>query len=287
MPGTRGPVELSGDDVRGITQSILLLVGTADKITLETAHNPPPVGSGAHSLYSGPEAGYAIDGFLTMQYANMSAMDHLRGFVALTRAPTVRSTSLATITRGALESLARTWHLLARADDSDYLHRVISLLRSDLRHSEMLGETISTRNGVPVDPAERRTFYLRELQRLRLSGPAKVDLAQMVAVMLDSEMGQGDGRMRYSALSSIAHAHRIGINTFITTSSDGEVSGLAAPRPVVMNMVGELTAATYGTMRDFAAFYGNQTRHVELVETAMQRCLRILMPIMDDIFVES
>jgi hypothetical protein len=222
-----------------------------------------------------------------MQYANMSAMDHLRAFVALIRTPTVRSTSLATVTRGALESLARTWHLLARADDNDYVYRVISLLRSDLRHSELLQEPVRTRDGDPVDPAEKRAFFADELKRLGLLAPAKVDLAQMVARMLDSEMGQGDGRMRYSTLSSIAHAHRLGINTFVTTSDEGEITGLAAPRPVVMNMVGELTAATYGTMRKFVTFYGEQTRHVELVETAMQRSIRILMPIMDGIFANK
>lgn len=285
LPGTLGPAELQAVDVQNISRAMLILITTSDKITFETANNPPPAGSSAHDLYRGSECGHAIDGFITMQYANMSAMDHLRGFVALTRTPTVRSTSLATITRGALESLARTWYLLARADEGDFLHRSISLLRSDLRYSEMLREPIRTRDGAPVDPAERRSFYAEELKRLGLPAPAKIDLAQMVAAMLDAEMSKGDGRTRYSTLSSIAHAHRLGINTFVTTGDDANINGLAAPRPVIMDMVGELTAATYGTVEKFAAFYGDQTRHVELLETAMQRAFRILVPIMDGTFL--
>ncbi|WP_136710129.1 hypothetical protein [Agromyces sp. H66] len=286
-PGAHGPAELVDSDVQSISRAVLLLVTTAEKITFETANNPPPTGSPAHDLWRGSEGGYAIDGFITMQYANMSAMDHARGFVSLVRTPTVRSTALATIARGALESLARTWYLLARENDSDFVYRVLSLLRSDLRYSELLDERIHTRDGDAVDPAERREFYSSELKRLGMPSPARIDLANMVSAMLDAEMDKSDGRMHYSALSSIAHAHRLGINTFITTGSDGDITGLAAPRPVVMDMVGHLVAATFGTTQAFVTFYGDQTRHVELLETAMQRALRILVPIMDSIWPDS
>ncbi|MGX5695720.1 hypothetical protein ACWKWP_05925 [Agromyces soli] len=282
-PGAHGPAELVDSDVQSISRAVLLLVTTTEKITFETANNPPPTGSPANALWRGSEGGYAIDGFITMQYANMSAMDHARGFVSLIRTPTVRSTALATVARGALESLARTWHLLARESNSDFVYRVISLLRSDLRYSELLDEPIRTRDGDPVDPVARREFYSAELERLGLPSPARIELAGMVSAMLDAEMGKSDGRMRYSALSSIAHAHRLGINTFITTGNDGNITGLAAPRPVVMDMVGQLVAATFGTTQSFVAFYGDQTRHVELLETAMQRALRILVPIMNSI----
>jgi hypothetical protein len=286
-PGAQGPAELAGSDVQSLSRAMLLLATTADKVTFETANNPPPSGSPAYDLWRGPETGYAIDGFITMQFANMSAMDHARGFVSLIRTPTVRSTALATVARGALESLARTWHLLARESDSDFTYRVISLLRSDLRYSELLDEPIRTRDGDPVDPAAKREFYSQELKRLNMPAPPRIDLAGMVSAMLDAEMGNSEGRERYSALSAIAHAHRLGINTFITTGNDGDITGLAAPRPVVMDMVGQLVAATIGTTQAFVAFYGNQTRHVELLETAMQRALRILVPIVDSVWPDQ
>ena len=286
-PGASGPAELVGGDVPSISRALLLLTTTVEKITFETANNPPPAGSAAYLLWRGPEVGYAIDGFITMQYSNMSAMDHARGFVSLIRAPTVRSTALATVARGSLESLARTWHLLARETESDFIYRTISLLRADLRYAELLGEPLRTRDGDAVDPAAKRRFYADELERLQLPSPARVDLGGMVSAMLDAEMDKSDGRMRYSALSSIAHAHRLGINQFITTGSSGDINGMAAPRPVVMDIVGTLTAATYGTAQAFVAFYGNQTRHVELLEKAMQRAVQTLGPIMDGIWPES
>jgi hypothetical protein len=100
-------------------------------------------------------------------------------------------------------------------------------------------------------------------------------------------MGPGDGLIRYSALSSVAHGHRLGINTFVTTTTTGEIAGLAAPRPVVVDIAGQLLAATYGTTRAFTAFYGDQTRHTELLETAMQRALRALSPIVGSIWPDS
>jgi hypothetical protein len=286
-PGVNGPAELEGGDIQSISRALLLLTTTTEKITFETADNPPPVESDAYRLWRGSEVGHAIDGFITMQYANMSAMDHLRGFVSLIRTPTVRSTALATVARGSLESFARTWHLLSSNGESEFIYRTINLLRSDLRFAELLGEPIRTRDGDAVDPAERRKFYADELKRLQLPSPARVELAGMVAVMLDAEMGKGDGRRRYSSLSSIAHAHRLGINQFITTGSNGNINGMAAPRPVVMDIVGTLAAATYGTAQAFVEFYGNQTRHEELLETAMRRSFQTLGPVMDGIWPES
>ena len=287
QPDVQGPDELADDDIQRISRALLLLTTTAEKINSATADTPPPSGSSARDLYDGSEVGYAIDGFITMQYANMSAIDHLRGFTALIRTPTVRSTALATVARGALESLARTWYLLARVNDDDFIFRAISLLRADLRYSELLNESVRTRDGDPVDPAAKRTFYADELKRLKLPAPARLNLAQMVADMLDAEMGNGEGLMRYSALSSIAHAHRLGINAFVTTTATGEIAGLAAPRPVVVDIAGELVAAIYGTTRAFVTFYGDQIRHTELLETAMRRAMVTLSPVMNSVWPDE
>lgn len=285
IPGYHGPPELAGDDILRVTRALLLLTTASEKITFETADSPPPRESAAHRLYSDAEVRYAIDGFLTMQYANLSAYDHVRGFVALVRSATVRSTALATVARGALESLARTWYLLEH--DDVFVYRVISLLRSDLRFPEKLGETVRTRDGDLVDPVKKRAFYADELRRLRLPAPAPTDLALMVSTMLDTETEQSHGRMRYSALSSIAHGQRLGINTFIATTDNGQITGLAAPRPVVVDLVGQLVAALYGTSSRFIRFYGNQTRHVELLDAAMQRALRALEPVNDSIWPDD
>jgi hypothetical protein len=285
VPGYNGPAELAVDDVQRVSRALLLLTTAAEKITFETASVAPPTQSVAHRLF-GAEEKHAIDGFITMQFANMSAYGHVRGFVALVRTSTVRSTALATVARGTLESLARTWYLVERAE-GNFFYRTISLLHSDLRYPALLDETINTRDGDPVDPVAKRAFYAGELTRLGLPAPAKTDLSLMVAAMLDAEMQQNDGRKRYSALSSVAHAHRLGINTFITTTEHGEITGLAAPRPVVIDMAGQLVAALYGTSRVFVEFYGDQARHIELLEAAMERSLQALSPITESIWSDS
>lgn len=239
-PGELGPDELKGGDIQRVSRALILMAGTAEKITFAAAKDAPPNGSGAHSLYRGTESGYAVEGFITMQFSIMSAMDHMRAFVTLVRAPTVRSTSLATVARGAHESLARTWYLLSRETDEDFAYRVISLFRSDLRYSELLATPVNTRDGNPVDPAVKRAFYADELKRLGLPAPARTQLSQMAAAMLDAEMGQDEGRVHYSALSSIAHAHRLGVNNFVTTTADGDIVGLLAPRRIVLDMATRL-----------------------------------------------
>lgn len=54
-----------------------------------------------------------------------------------------------------------------------------------------------------------------------------------------------------------------------------------------MDIAGMLTAATYGTVHVFVAFYGNQTRHQELLGKAMQRAVQTLGPIMGGIALET
>ncbi|MBS3177221.1 MULTISPECIES: hypothetical protein [unclassified Pseudoclavibacter] len=219
-----------------------------------------------------------------MQYANMSALDHVRGFVALVRTPTVHSTALATIARGAHESLARTWHLLSHSGDKDFIYRTICLLRSDLRYSALLNGALRTRDGDAVDPTAKRAFYAAELTRLGLPAQARMDMSTMVAAMLDAEFSGDGGREYYSDLSSIAHAQRLGLNTFVLADDEGKISGLSAPRAVVVELAVHLIGAIYGTGRQFIAFYGDQTRHVEHMETALQRSLRAIDPITKSIW---
>ncbi|WP_424467448.1 hypothetical protein [Pseudoclavibacter helvolus] len=283
-PGTSGPREFSKDDSARVTKALLLLVRALELITFETASDPPPQGSTADRLWRSAERGYALDGFITMQYANMSALDHVRGFVALVRTPTVRSTALATVARGAHESLARTWHLLSHSSDEDFMYRTLCFLRSDLRYSELLNGTVHTRDGDPVDPAAKRAFYAAELTRLQLPPQVRTDISVMVAAMLDAEFGDDGGREYYSDLSSIAHAHRPGLNTFVTTDDEGKISGLSAPRAVVVELAVHLIGVIHGVGRQFIAFYGNQIRHVEHMETAVRRALRTVGPVAESVW---
>lgn len=286
-PGAQGPLQLSADDVQRISQTLLLLVAKFEQITFETAASPPPQGSDAFRLWRGRSPENAHDGMISMQFANLSAFDHVRAFVALIRTPTVRSTALATVARGAHESLARTWYLLGGSDDDDFLHRAISLLRSDLRIPENRNEPLRTRNGDAVSPAEKRQELSDDLRRFDLPVPAKIELTALVATMLDEAFEDGEGRDVYSALSAVAHGHRHGLNNFVITDGGGEVAGLAAPRAAVVHFAAKLMGAMHSSAWRFIAFYGTQPRHADLFRTAWQRAYRSLEPVTSSIWPDE
>lgn len=278
-PGAHGPLELSADDVQRISRTLLLLVAKFEQITFETADSAPPPESDAFRLWRGRSPENAHDAMITMQFANLSAFDHVRAFVALIRTPTVRSTALATVARGAHESLARTWYLLDGSDDDDFLYRAISLLRSDLRIPENRNEPLRTRNGDVVIPTKKRQELSNELKRFGLPAPAKIELTALVTTMLDEAFEDGNGRDEYSTLSAVAHGHRHGLNNFVITAAGGEVAGLAAPRAAVVHFAAMLMGALHSVAWRFIAFYGPQARHADLFRTAWHRAYGSLEPV--------
>lgn len=286
-PGAHGTRVLSAADIQQISQALLLPVTAVERITIESASAKPPVGSDALRLFEGSETAHALDGMLTMRYANMSALDHVRAFVALIRTPTVRSTALATVARGAHESLARTWHLLARTSDQDFLYRTICVLRAELRYPEKYNEMMRTRAGMPVDPAEKRQELANELVRLDLPAPARIDLSTLVATMLDGAFEGGGGLDVYSTLSSVAHAHRYGVDTFVVTDEYGHITGLVAPRAVVVEAATMLMGALSVTGRSYVEFYGAEPRHVERLNAAVGRAYEALESIASSIWPDE
>src|SRR5690348_16890952 len=107
---------LQASDIRALSTAILSITLATERITYECLNVAPPVGSAALALFKSSDGqggeGPFMDAFLVMQSANLSGCDHARALVALLRTPSVRSTALATVTRGALESFARSWYLL-------------------------------------------------------------------------------------------------------------------------------------------------------------------------------
>lgn len=245
-----------------------------EKITFECLDEAPPPGSPARDMFQDPAhggEGSAMEAFLMLQYTNLSACDHARALVALLRASSVRSTALATITRGALESFSRSWFILQYDSTGDMSHRLMSLLHSDLKYPVKLGEELFTRGGKPVNPEAQRKFIESELARFGLGRPSNVDISRVVGDMLDSQFRDFLGRRLYSSLSAVAHGHRLGINTFIVTDHTGGVSGLAAPREVVLQYASMLVAAHAAVLQPFIELFGSRTRHLDLADSALRR----------------
>jgi hypothetical protein len=270
------PRELTKRDVQLLTEAVLLVVTCAEKIVHECAVNEPPVGSPAFLMFAGEEKGYAMESYLTMQYSNLSGFDHARAFVALIRTPMVRSTSLATVARGATESFARTFYLLSRQNKPDLVYRLISLLRSELRYPELFGEELSTRDGAAVDPTVKRAFYAAELERMGLPGAARIELGALVGAMLDSEFTDKKGAEVYSSMSASAHAHRLAINTFVVTHEKGEIAGLRVSRSTALELALYIISSVSAVMNPHIELFGNTQRHRQLFRAAELRAIQAL-----------
>lgn len=274
------PRPLSERDIRLITQALIGMAAVGEKVTYWCMDNEPPEGSDVREMFytfdQDSPTGHIIDAFLLMQYGNLTGFDHVRSLVALIRTTPVRSTTLATVTRGALEAFARSWFLLSASGPADLAHRQLSLLFSDLRYPATFGIPVATLDGDPIDPVGRRVFYASELARLELPPPIKIELSRLVADLLNSELDDGSGGRRYSDLSSIAHGHRLGVNTFVVRDEIGGIGGLVAPRDVVFEFAMELLAGISATMDAFIRVFGDNVRQADLFGAATGRAAHAL-----------
>lgn len=273
-------IPLSAVDIRLVTRALIGLVAVSEKITYECMDNEPLVRSDASEMFYSYDwesrHGHILDAFLLMQYANLTAFEHVRALVILIRSPRVPTTALATVTRGALEALSRTWFLLQGKGAEGLVHRQLSLLNSDLRHPAHLGLKIRTLDGEAIDPVARRAFYASELRRLQLPPAMKIELSDLVANLLNAGVDDHDGKERYSDLSAIAHGHRLGVNSFVVRDEIGGIGELLAPRDVVLNFAVELTIGISETMEALMHSFGDDVRRKERFESAQYRALRAL-----------
>lgn len=253
-PGTKGPRYLTAEDRARFREVLLPIADALDRATMESTREPVP-GTDAWRIWRSGEKRHALEAMITMRYSNMSAIDHVRAYVALVKEEATGASALATVARGAHEALARTSFLLARSDDADLYHRSISLLIAELYFPIKFDESMRTRGGVAVDPAEEREELEAELRRLGLPKSSRIDFATMVASMLDDAIEGSGGRDAYSTLSAVAHAQRYGLDPYIRTDERGQVVGLVAPRAVVFQQVFELMATLSTTALAYVTFF--------------------------------
>lgn len=266
----------SAEDGRDVSSGLLQLVTVGEKIAFECLNEPPPAGSPASIMFrgrveEGPGPDLVMEAFLLMQYASLSGFDHVRAFSALCRSAS-RATALATLVRGALEAFARTWFISQATDDRDLCLRHLSLLYSDLRYPANLDEELFTRDGDRVDPRAKRAHYFAELARIGYSAPIRTDSSQIVTSMLESEIGDGLGLRKYSVLSSVAHAHRSGLNAFVITDPEsGGVAGLQTSVDLVGDLAVHAMAGMVASTEGFVKLFGSDARQVDLVDEATRR----------------
>lgn len=227
---------------------------------------------------------HVIDATLLAEYAVISACDHARAFAALLRTTRLPGTAIVTLTRAALESLARARWVAQDLDVGTLIHRTLSLLHGDLRHPENFGEQLTTRDGIPVNPAEKRAEFRAELARLGLPAPSKLEITSLVSEMVAQDIEHQEGKHLYSLLSSVAHGHRAGINAFITTSPDSDVLGMTARIPVVTELATQLGVTLLQTTEALLNWYGAAQSEFDRLDGAKQRVATRLSALPDVAF---
>ena len=249
----------------------------SEQITTECFADEPPSDSYAsgifHSYDQDSGEKHVPDGFLYVQYSNLNGFDHVRALIALLRANQIRSTALASLTRGALEAFSRSWFPLSAGRPGTLTHRVISLLYAELKYPELYEFTLHTNDGDAVDPKERRSCYQNELRRLGLQPAKKIEFSQLVADLLNHQLGDGSGLERYSDLSAIAHGSRLGVNSFVARNDKGAIEGLVARRDIVMNFTTEIVVSMSAPMDALITAFGDNARHRELFRAAKLRAV--------------
>lgn len=227
---------------------------------------------------------HVIDATLVAEYAVISACDHARAFAALLRTSRMPGTAIVTLTRAALEALSRARWLARDLDFGTLVHRTLSLIHGDLRHPENHGEQLTTRDGLPVNPAQKRAELRTELARLGLPAPSKVEITSLVSEMVAQDVEHQDAKQLYSVLSSVAHGHRAGINAFITTVPGSDVLGMEARIPVVTELAMQLGVTLLGTTEALLDWYGAAQAEFDRVHGARQRLATRLSTLPDAAF---
>jgi hypothetical protein len=264
----------SREEIRLLSVGLLTLATISERLVFDCLDKEPPTGSPASEWFHGRDGGernHAMDAFLMMQYATLSAADHLRSVNAVLRAPRMATTSTVTLVRAALEAFARAWHLASASSLLELQRRHLSAMHAELRYAELLSEQIYRRDGQPADATESRASYRAEMLRLGLGEPARLDLTKTVVGLLNVSHQDESGPITYSSLSSVAHAQRIGVNSFVYTDETGGVAGLTATRQVVLDIVAAVSLAGVETIETIAKVFGNQARHVDVIRGAIRR----------------
>ena len=150
---------------------------------------------------------------------------------------------------------------------------MISLLYAELKYPELYEFTLHTNDGDAVDPKERRSCYQNELRRLGLQPAKKIEFSQLVADLLNHQLGDGSGLERYSDLSAIAHGSRLGVNSFVARNDKGAIEGLVARRDIVMNFTTEIVVSMSAPMDALITAFGDNARHRELFRAAKLRAV--------------
>lgn len=169
----------------------------------------------------GPFAGRnAIE---TALFAALAGTDHVRLLAhAILREDA--AFSLATLTRGAVESFARSMWLIESDEDEEVILRWLSGLARELSYdaNESPTKPLGELRGRATTFIEAREGILDDIEKLSGSrSPRPVKYGELAASLINRS--KSDGRAVYSQLSSVAHGESLGHHGFVSVDVDDQL----------------------------------------------------------------
>lgn len=169
-----------------------------------------------------------------------AAADHVRGAAAVVgRAGT--QFSLATVSRGCIESLGKASYVLTATSAGDAIRKNLRLIRGELRYLGTYSEIDVA--GTPIDADVVRNTIDQVFSRFGVTDTASV--TQLAAALLDREAREPAGRPYYSHISSFAHAEVDSLNIFL---SRGNLSKQSFPG--LMRWSGRVCVSAHRSLLD-------------------------------------
>lgn len=180
----------------------------------------------------------------TAMFSALAGLDHAR---LAARSVSDRSAvfGVATLTRGALEALARARWIIEPEDDRTVIVRWLSALASELKTFDRLrpGVVLHELRGRHSDASLVRESVLDDLERLKGDRhPIEFSYSALAASL--ATRGSANGRVIYSDLSGVARAESLSLHGFLQIDERGDYRIALTDRWAVMCLNWMFTAAS-------------------------------------------
>jgi len=236
-------------DRGALAESVLPIAEELGRLApqLVAESDSPPAGSWIdQQLSSGlnlpSDGGFPIvrEALVAAMYATLSGVDHAKAWSNLIRSGTA-TVSLATMTRGAPEGLAKAYAILGAPDTRTLISRHIAITEADLKHP-LRHSKFSDRTGKVLDNARLRDAHVQIAAKLDL-GRLEAPTAQtMVQDLLRPGTHDESGVTPeiYSQLSGPAHAAMSALGMYVGS----DTGRFILPEQIAEDQAAYLFAAT-------------------------------------------
>lgn len=198
---------------------------------------------------------------------SLAAADHVRAFVRATQDDRT-TVAAANLTRGGVESAAKSWFLLTSESAADLVRRHIALAELELNYTIKHGQLMSS-DGQETDGQEYLDAHRELLVDNGLEPCHGVTMTTLVTDLLNTAADDRSGRSAYSALSSAAHGEAVAVSMFLV-AREGDVH-LQLPAALAYEYTGLLHMSCRLVARQLIAYADLEREYAERWTAALER----------------